>query len=123
MALSTLRSDLKTAIASNNKYNIYDHVPEAIIPPAVMIAGGSPWLEPIVIGNNKAFSVRYIIECVSQPISNPGSLATLEDLVETVLGLIPVKWIIRDISAPRIRPVGSTDLLAAEILIQTTYNP
>jgi hypothetical protein len=50
-------------------------------------------------------------------------LATLEDLVETVLGLIPVKWIIRDISAPRIRPVGSTDLLAAEILIQTTYNP
>lgn len=123
MPLSTLRSTLKTAITSNNKYSVYDHVPEAIVPPAVMLAGGSPWLEPVVIGNNKAFYVRYIIECVSQPISNPGSLATLEDLVETVLGLIPTSWVILDVSAPRIRPVGSTDLLASEILIQTTYNP
>lgn len=123
MALSTLRSGLKTAITSANKFSVYDHIPEAIIPPAVMIQGGSPWLEPLTIGNNKAYQVRYIIECVSQPISNPGSLETLEDLVETVLAQIPVSWIILDISAPRIRPVGSIDLLAAEILIQTTYNP
>jgi hypothetical protein len=123
MALSTLRSTLKTQISSNNKYSIYDHVPEAIIPPAVLLLGGSPWLEPIVIGNNKAFSVRYIIECVSAPLSNPGSLAKLEDIIETVLGLIPTNWIILDVSSPRIRPSGSTDLLASEITIQTTYSP
>lgn len=123
MALSTVRAALKSALTSANKFSVYDHIPEAVIPPAVMLQGGSPWLEPVVIGNNKAFYVRYIIECVSQPISNPGSLETLEDLVETVLGQIPVSWLILDVSAPRIRPVGSTDLLAAEILIQTTYNP
>jgi hypothetical protein len=123
MALATLRSGLKTAIATSAKYSVYDHVPETVIPPSVMILGGSPWLEPIVIGNNQAFAVRYIIECTSAPISNPGSLEKLEDIVETVLAKIPVNWIIIDISAPRIKPTGTTDLLATEILIQTIYNP
>lgn len=122
MALSTLRGGLKTAIASSNKYSVYDHIPEAVIPPAVMILGGSPWLEPLSIGS-KAYAVRYIIECVAAPISNPGSMEKLEDLVETVLGLIPKNWLILDVSTPRLRPVNSTDLLAAEILVQTTYNP
>jgi hypothetical protein len=123
MALSTLRTALKNAIASNNKYSVYSHVPEAVIPPAVMLVTGSPWLEPIVIGNNRAFTVRYIIECVAAPMTNPSSLEKLEDMIETVLALIPTNWIILDVTSPRLRAVNSTDLLAAEILIQTTYNP
>jgi hypothetical protein len=123
MALSTIRTALKDAIASNNKYSVYSHVPEAVIPPAVMLVTGSPWLEPIVIGNNRAFTVRYIIECVAAPMTNPSSLEKLEDMIETVLALIPTNWIILDVTSPRLRAVNATDLLAAEILIQTTYNP
>ncbi len=123
MSLSTLRAGLKTDLATNNKYSIYDHVPEAIIPPCVLIAGGSPWLDPIVIGNNKAYYVRYVIECVSLSNSNPGSLEMLEDIVVTVLGKIPTNWIILDVATPRLRSANSTELLTTEITIQTTYNP
>ena len=123
MALATLRNGLKSALASNNKYSVYDHVPEPVIPPAVMLVTGSPWLEPVVIGNNRAFTVRYIIECVAAPMTNPSSLEKLEDIIETVLALIPKNWIILDVSTPRTRAANSTDLLAAEVLIQTTYNP
>jgi hypothetical protein len=123
MSLSTIRAGLKAALASNNKYSILDHVPEAVIPPAVLLTAGSPWLEPVVIGNNRAFYVRYGIECVSLSNSNPGSLEMLEDMVKTVLGLLPTNWIILDVGTPRNRTVNSTELLAAEITIQSTYNP
>lgn len=123
MTLKSVRTDLKTALTSANKYSIYDHVPEAIIPPAVLLMGGSPWLVPATIGNNKTYFLRMSIECVAAPISNPGSLEKLEDMIETVLGLIPVKWIVLDVATPRIRSANSTDLLTAEITIQTTYNP
>jgi hypothetical protein len=123
MALVTLRNQLRDAIAANTKYSVYSHVPETVIPPAVMLVTGSPWLEPVVIGNNRAFTVRYIIECVASPMTNPSSLEKLEDMIETVLALIPTNWIILDVTSPRTRAVNSTDLLAAEILIQTTYNP
>lgn len=123
MPLKNTRLALKNAIASNNKFSVYDHVPEAVIPPAVMILAGSPYLQPMVIGNNRAFYVRFTIELVAAPISNPGSMEKLEDMIETVLALIPANFSLLDISTLRNRSVNSTELLAAEITIQTTYNP
>ena len=121
MALSTLRAALKTAITSNTKYTAYDHVPEIIIPPAALILASDPYLEPIVIGNNKNWYVRLTLEVVSTTYSNPSALTNLEDDIETILGLIPTSWIILSVSSPRIRSTNSTDLLSAEIQLQTAY--
>jgi len=121
MALSTLRAGLKTAITSNTNYTAYDHVPEIIIPPAALILASDPYLEPIVIGNNKNWYVRLTLEVVSTTYSNPSALTNLEDDIETILGLIPTSWIILSVSSPRIRQTNSTDLLAAEIQLQTAY--
>jgi len=65
MPLSTLRSDLKTAITSNTNYSAYDHVPDIVIPPAALILASDPYLEPIVIGNSKNYYVRLTLEVVS----------------------------------------------------------
>jgi hypothetical protein len=121
MPLSTLRSGLKTAITSNTNYTAYDHVPEIIIPPAALILASDPYLEPIVIGNNKNWYVRLTLEVVSTTYSNPSALTNLEDDIETILGLIPTSWIILSVSSPRIRSTNSTDLLTAEIQLQTAY--
>ena len=121
MALSTLRAALKTAITSNTNYSAYDHVPEIIIPPAALILASDPYLEPMVIGNTKNWYVRMTLEVVSTTYSNPSSLTNLEDDIETILGLIPTSWIILSVSSPRIRQTNSTDLLTAEIQLQTAY--
>ena len=121
MVLSTLRAALKTAITSNTNYSAYDHVPEIIIPPAALILASDPYLEPMVIGNTKNWYVRMTLEVVSTTYSNPSALTNLEDDIETILGLIPTSWIILSVSSPRIRQTNSTDLLAAEIQLQTAY--
>jgi hypothetical protein len=121
MALSTLRAGLKTSITDNTKFTAYDHVPEIIIPPAALILAGDPYLEPIVIGNNKNWYVRLTLEVVSTTYSNPSALTNLEDDIETILALIPTNWIILSVSSPRIRQTNSTDMLTAEIQLQTAY--
>ena len=121
MALSTLRAGLKSAITDNTKYSAYDHVPDIIIPPAALILAGDPYLEPIVIGNNKNWYVRLTLEVVSTTYSNPSALTNLEDDIETILALIPTNWIILSVSSPRIRQTNSTDMLTAEIQLQTAY--
>lgn len=121
MALSTLRSALKTAITNNTKYSAYDHVPEVIIPPSVLILAGDPYLEPIVIGNNKNWNVRITLEVVGSTYSNPSALTNLEDDIEAICALIPTNWSILSVSSPRIRQTNSTDLLSSEIQITTVY--
>jgi hypothetical protein len=120
MPLSTLRAGLKTAITSNTKYSAYDHVPN-IVPPAALILASDPYLEPIVIGNSNNYYVRLTLEIVSSTYSNPSALTNLEDDIETVLGLIPLNFIVLSVSSPRIRSTNSTDLLSAEIQLQTAY--
>ena len=121
MALSDLRNTIKTAITSNSNYSVYDHVPEIIIPPACLLLAGDPYLEPMVIGNTKNWYVRLTLEVVSTTYSNPSALKNLEDDIETILGLLPTTWIILSVSSPRIRSTNSTDLLTAEIQLQTAY--
>ena len=121
MPLSTLRAGLKSAITSNTNYSAYDHVPEIIVPPAALILASDPYLEPVVIGNSKNYYVRLTLEIVSVTYSNPSALTNLEDDIETILGLIPTSWIILSVSSPRIRSTNSTDLLSAEIQLQTAY--
>jgi hypothetical protein len=122
MSLATVRSTLKNAIASNSNYSVYDHVPEVIIPPCVVLVAGDPYLEPLVVGNNKGFTIRFKIEVIGQTFSAPSALENLEADINTVLGLIPVKWSITGISSPRLRPTNSTDLYSVEIDIQSVYS-
>jgi hypothetical protein len=122
MSLATVRSILKNAIASNSNYSVYDHVPEVIIPPCVVLVAGDPYLEPLVVGNNKGFTIRFKIEVIGQTFSAPSALENLEADINTVLGLIPVKWSITGISSPRLRPTNSTDLYSVEIDIQSVYS-
>jgi hypothetical protein len=88
-----------------------------------MILSSDPWLEPVTLGNNKAWRVRYILELVAAPNTNPGALTQLETMVSTVLPLIGQSWQIQSVSSPRIRQANSNDVYSVEVSITTIYNP
>ena len=121
--IATLRANLKTAILSNSNYSVVDFGAEVITTPSIMIAAGNPWLEPVTIGNNKAWRVNYILELVVAPNSNPGALKQLETMVAAVLPLIPQSWQIQNVSSPRISQANTNDVYLVEISITTIYNP
>ena len=121
--LATLRANLKTAIISNSNYSVVDFGAEFVTTPSIMILSADPWLEPVVLGNNKAWRVRYTLELVAAPNTNPGALVQLETLVATVLPLIPTSWQILSVSSPRIRQANTSDVYSVEISITTINNP
>ena len=123
MTLATLRAGLKTAITSNSVYSVVDFGAEFVTTPSIMILSSDPGLEPVTIGNNKAWRVRYVLELVAAPNTNPGALTQLETMVSTVLPLIGQTWQIQSVSSPRIRQANSNDVYSVEVSITTIYNP
>ena len=123
MTLATLRSALKTQITSNSVYSVVDFGAEFVTTPSIMILSADPWLEPVTIGNNKAWRVRYILELVAAPNTNPGALTQLETMVSTVLPLIGQTWQIQSVSSPRTRQANTSDVYSVEVSITTIYNP
>ena len=123
MTLATLRAALKTQITSNSVYSVVDFGAEFVTTPSIMILSADPWLEPVTIGNNKTWRVRYILELVAAPNTNPGALTQLETMVSTVLPLIGQTWQIQSVSSPRIRQANTSDVYSVEISITTIYNP
>jgi hypothetical protein len=123
MTLATLRANLKTAITSNSIYSVVDFGAEIVTTPSIMILSSDPWLEPVTLGNNKAWRVRYILELVAAPNTNPGALTQLETMVSTVLPMIGQSWQIQSVSSPRIRQANSNDVYSVEVSITTIYNP
>jgi hypothetical protein len=123
MTLATLRANLKTAITSNSNYSVVDFGAEFVTTPSIMILASDPWLEPVVMGNNKAWRVAYTLELVAAPNSNPGALVQLETMVAAVLPLVPRTWQITNVSSPRIRTTGTADVYSVEVSINTIYNP
>ena len=123
MTLATLRANLKTAITSNSVYSVVDYGAEFVTTPSIMILSADPWLEPVTLGNNKAWRVRYILELVAAPNTNPGALTQLETMVSTVLPLIGQSWQIQSVSSPRIRQANTSDVYSVEVSVTTIYNP
>ena len=123
MTLATLRANLKTQITSNSVYSVVDFGAEFVTTPSIMILSADPWLEPVVLGNNKAWRVRYTLELVAAPNTNPGALVQLETMVSTVLPLIGQSWQIQSVSSPRIRQANTSDVYSVEVSITTIYNP
>ena len=123
MTLATLRANLKTAITSNSVYSVVDFGAEFVTTPSIMILSSDPWLEPVTLGNNKAWRVRYTLELVAAPNTNPGALVQLETMVGTVLPLIGQSWQIQNVSSPRISQANTNDVYLVEISITTIYNP
>ena len=103
MPASSISADVRGTLAtalSGVAGNVYSYVPEAIIPPAVVIVPSSPYMEIN---------------------SNPGSLDNLEKLILQILAVIPSGYIVGQIERPTVTSVGASNLLASDINVSTYY--
>lgn len=125
MPPSSISADVRGALAtalSSVAGSVYSYVPEAIIPPAVVVVPGSPYMEPNLI--NKATTkvqLNYRVTAAVAYNSNPGSLDNLEKLVISILAAMPAGWVVGQVETPQIVQVGASNVLSADINVYTYY--
>jgi hypothetical protein len=120
--LSQVRQPLADAL-STVAGNVYSFVPESVIPPAVVCVPDSPYLEFDLI--NKSVIKAKINMTISVAVaynSNPASLDNIEQLLMSVLAVIPKGYEVSSVERPTVSQVGASTLLIADIRVSTYYN-
>jgi hypothetical protein len=119
---SNIRGDIKTALAGVTA-NVYDHVPEAPIVPAVVIVPDSPYMEIELIGKSTTrVRLNYTISACVAYLSNPASLDNLEKLIISILGALnSSKYELSVVERPTLTQVGTTNLLVSDIRLSVRY--
>jgi hypothetical protein len=119
--LSSVRQPLATAL-SGVLGNVYAFVPESVIPPAVVCIPDSPYLEIETIGKSKVrCKVNLTISAVVAYNSNPASLDNIEQLIMSILAVIPNGYIVGEVERPTVTQVGASTMLISDINVSTYY--
>ena len=119
--LQQIRTPLATALSSVAG-NVYSFVPETVIPPAVVVVPDSPYLEFETISkSNIRAKVNFTISVAVAYNSNPASLDNIEQLVISVLAVIPNGYIVSSVERPTVTTVGASTLLIADVRVSTYY--
>jgi hypothetical protein len=119
--LEQVRTPLATALAGVAG-NIYGFVPETVIPPAVVVVPDSPYLEFETISKtNIRAKINMTITVAVAYNSNPASLDNIEQLIVSVLAVIPVGYIVSSVDRPTVSQVGASTLLIADVRVSTYY--
>jgi len=119
--LDTVRQPLATAFA-NVAGNVYAYVPEAPMVPFVVCVTESPYLELDIINKTTIHTkINLVISVAVAYNSNPASLDNLEQLVISVLKVIPSGYTIGAVEKPTVTQVGPSNCLVADIRVSTYY--
>ena len=119
--LQQIRTPLATALSSVAG-NIYGFVPETVIPPAVVVVPDSPYLEFETISKtNIRAKINMTITVAVAYNSNPASLDNIEQLIMSVLAVIPTGYVVSSVERPTVSQVGASTLLIADVRVSTYY--
>jgi hypothetical protein len=119
--LSSVRQPLATALASVAG-NVYAFVPESPMPPAVVLVPSSPYLEIETIGKSSVrCKINMTITAAVAYNSNPASLDNIEQLIMSILAVIPNGYIVGVVERPTVTQVGASTLLISDINVSTYY--
>jgi hypothetical protein len=102
--------------------NVYSSVPEAPIPPAIVIVPNSPYMEVVLIGRSYTrVKLNFAISAIVQSNSNAGSLDNLEKLIIGILTALPSGYELGVIEKPTVLEVGQSPMLVSDINVSTYY--
>lgn len=123
--MTSIAADVRQALAtslSSVVATVYNHVPEAIIPPAVVCVPSDPYFEIVQLGKATfRTNLNFTVTAMVAYNSNPAALDNLEKLVISILSAMPDGWVVGTVSRPSIQRVGAIDLLVADIPASTNY--
>ena len=117
---TSVRGAIKTAIA-NVAANTYDSVPEAPIVPFAAVVPSNPYLEANLIGTSPRVRVNLVITVGVAMHSNAAALDNIEQLVMSILAVIPSGYTVGSVSNPVPLTIGASEILACEIELSTQY--
>lgn len=117
---TNVRGAIKTAIA-NVAANTYDSVPEAPIVPFAAVVPANPYLEANLIGTSTRVRVNLVITVGVAMHSNAAALDNIEQLVMSILAVIPSGYTVGSVSNPVPLTIGASEILACEIELSTQY--
>ena len=121
MPIADTRNALKTALASVTA-NVYDHVPESVIPPAVVLVPDSPYAEIESISKTTIRTkLNYSLTLCVAYHSNAAALDNLEKLWLQVLAALPANYVVGVLEKPSVTQVGASELLVADFNVSTYY--
>jgi hypothetical protein len=119
--LSAVRTPLATALAGVSA-NVFSYVPENVPVPAVIFVPDSPYLELNTINKTTLHAkINLTITCCVAYASNPAALDNLEQLIMSVLAVIPTGYEVGPVERPSVTQVGSSNMLVADIRVSTYY--
>jgi flagellar biosynthesis protein FliR len=117
----TVRGALKTAI-SGVAANTYDSVPESPMVPFAAVVPSNPYLEANLIGTSTRVKVNLVITVGVASYSNAASLDNIEQLVLSILAVIPSGYTVGSVSNPVPMTLASgSEIIACEIQLSTQY--
>lgn len=119
--LSAIRQPLATALAGVSA-NVYNHVPESPMPPCVVFVPASPYLDIDTIGKSQVrVRINLTITAIVAYNSNPASLDNLEQLIMSILAVIPNGYIVGSVTRPSVTNIGASTMLVSDIDVSTYY--
>lgn len=122
---TTISADVRGALAtalSGLAANVYNHVPEAVIPPAIVLVPDSPYLEFDTIAKSSFHcNINLVISCIVAYNSNPASLDNLEQLIVSVVQAIPAGWEVALVERPSVTEIGASTMLVSDIRVSKHY--
>jgi hypothetical protein len=122
---STISADVRGALATalgSVVATVYSYVPEAIIPPAVVLVPDAPYLELEIINKSTLhIKINLTITVAVAYNSNPAALDNLEQLLISVLKVIPAGYTIGAVEKPTVTQVGPSNILVSDIRVSTYY--
>lgn len=119
--LSQVRQPLATALAGVAA-NVYDHVPEEPSVPFAAFVPDSPYLELTKIGKSTLHADINLVITVGVAFNNnAAALDNLEQLVLSVLAVIPAGYIVGAVEKPIVTQIAESYKLTADIRVSTTY--
>lgn len=120
-AISDTRAALAAAFTSLAATS-YASVPEAPMPPAIVVVPASPYMEVVLINDSTTkVKLNFAITALVAANSNAGSLDNLEKLIIGILAAMPAGYIVGDIEKPTVLEVGQSPMLVADINVSTYY--
>lgn len=115
-----VRGALKSAISSVSA-NVYDSVPEAPMVPFAAVVPNTPYLEPNLIGTSTRTKINLTITIGVAMYSNAAALDNIEQLIMSILAVIPSGYTVGSVSNPIPMTIGASEILMSEIEISTQY--
>lgn len=117
MNLADIREDIAQLLAGANA-NVYFYPPEVPMLPAIIIVPADPYCQPIALGSSR-FKIKYNITFAVAATNNQAALNTVEELMFYSYENLPVGYTLLNTTAPRPLSLGQTEVIAAELEIET----